>query len=128
METRRVRRCISEEVHRGNKRNECVVGEIRRGRVQLIDTLLLVFNVDLFYFELGHRVNLLHVEVGGDTELVLLIVLLSFLYIERTVHDLDIHFQARRLLFEVAKRKAPMGTLDMDRIALFVEVIGQTIN
>ena len=119
---------ILKQIDRSYEGYKGVISEIGSSCIELVDALLLELDVDLFDLELGHRVYLLDVKVGRHAVLVLFVVLFGLLYVEWTVHDLDVHFQASRLLLKVGKRKAPMGTLYMNRIALFVEIIGQAIN
>ena len=90
-----------EKINRRDERHESMIGKISGSCIELINSLLLIFGVDFFDFKLGHRVNFLDVEIGWHPKLMLLVVLLSFLDIKGTIHDLYVNFKTRRLLFEI---------------------------
>ena len=69
--------------------------------IQLVDSLLLQLNINLFDLKLGHRVNFLNIEISRHAKFVLSVVLFCFFDIERAIHDFDVDFKACGLLFEI---------------------------
>ena len=76
--------------------------------------MLLILNVHLFNFELCHRVNLLHVEIGWHRHRLLLEVFLSVFRVKRTVNDLDVDLDTHGLLFEIGESEAPIRPFDLN--------------
>lgn len=48
--------------------------------------------------------------------------------VERTIHDFEVHFQTGGLLFEIREGQTPVSSLNLDRIALLVEVVCQVVD
>ena len=55
-------------------------------------------------------------------------VLLCLACVERTIHYLEVDFQTGGLLFEIRKGQTPVSSLDLDRVALLVEVVREVMD
>lgn len=78
-----------------------MIRKIGCSRIQLVDSLLLQLNINLFDFKLGHRVNFLNIEISRHAKLVLSVVLFCLFGIERAIHYFQVNFKACGLLFEI---------------------------
>ena len=101
MDLGQVERFVLKQVDCGSEGNKRVVGEPSCGSIQLINSLLLEVDVYLLHLKLGHRVDFLEVQVCRYCKSLFTIVILGFLCIKWTVHNLKIDLHTSRLFLEV---------------------------
>ena len=84
-------------------------------------------DVYVFNFVLSGRIYLLLVQIGRHFEFVLLKVIFGLSDVKGVIHQLDFYLEAGLLFLEIAEGKTPLSSLDINRITLLVEVVGDIV-